>query len=123
MPLHRLTHVTIGVPNVAETSRYYTDFGLTPLGDGRFASADGGEQLRIVHAPRRRLVELCFGAEPQDDLAAADDRLSRQGSACPPEGAQVVATEPTTGASVILSKAPRLPQRAEAAPQSNGPGR
>jgi len=123
MPLHRLTHVTIGVPNVAETSRYYTDFGLTPLGDGRFASADGGEQLRIVHAPRRRLVELGIGADDPDDLAAAADRLSRQGFAYTAEGAQVVATEPTTGASVILAQAPRLRQRAEAAEQSNGPGR
>jgi catechol 2,3-dioxygenase-like lactoylglutathione lyase family enzyme len=128
MPLHRLTHVTIGVPNVAETSRYYTDFGLTPLGDGRFASADGGEQLRIVHAPRRRLVELGIGADDPDDLAAAADRLSRQGFAytaevAQAEGAQVVATEPTTGANVILAEAPRLRQRPEVAEQSNGPGR
>src|ERR1700677_4144041 len=122
MPLHRLTHVTIGVPNVGETSRYYTDFGLTPLGDGGVASADGGEQLRIVHAPRPRLVELGVGAEAPDDLAAAADRLSRQGFAYTAEGAQVVATEPTKGASVILAQAPRLRRRAEAAEQSNGPG-
>ena len=29
MTLHRLASVTIGVPNVDETARYYTDFGLT----------------------------------------------------------------------------------------------
>lgn len=37
MPLHRLTRVTIGVPNLAETAAYYEDFGLTPAGP----SADG----------------------------------------------------------------------------------
>ena len=58
MALHRLTSVTIGVPNVAETSAYYTDFGLTPQPDGWFSTQDGGRQLRIVQAPTRRLVEL-----------------------------------------------------------------
>ncbi|HEY1627339.1 MAG TPA: VOC family protein [Streptosporangiaceae bacterium] len=128
MPLHRLTHVTIGVPNVAETSRYYAEFGLTPLGEGRFASADGGEQLRIVYAPRRRLVELGIGADDADDLAAIADRLRRRGfarhiAAGPPSAGRVVATEPTTGATVVVAESARLRQRAETAEQSNGPGR
>src|SRR5580698_7735287 len=122
MPLHRLTHVTIGVPNVAETSRYYAEFGLTPLGEGRFASAEGGEQLRILHSARRRLVELGIGADDPDDLAAVASRLDREGFAVADAG-QVVATEPTTGATVVIAEAPRLRQRAEAAEQSNGPGR
>src|SRR5882672_6985990 len=61
MPLHRLTTITIGVPNVAETAAYYAEFGLIPHGDpadASFATPDGGEQLRLVHAPTRRLVEL-----------------------------------------------------------------
>jgi len=43
MALHRLTRLTIGVPNVDETAAFYTDFGLIPIetanGDGsrRFA--------------------------------------------------------------------------------------
>src|SRR5258708_1074253 len=37
MALHRLTTITIGVPNVAETAAYYTEFGLTPLGDAPFS--------------------------------------------------------------------------------------
>ena len=32
MPLHRLTRITIGVPNLAQTAAYYADFGLTPAG-------------------------------------------------------------------------------------------
>ncbi len=34
MGLHRLTSVTMGVPNVDETSAYYTEFGLRPDGGG-----------------------------------------------------------------------------------------
>jgi len=48
MSLHRLTSITLGVPNVAETAYYYESFGLTPVGDAaapRFATQDGGEQL------------------------------------------------------------------------------
>ena len=56
MTLHRLASITMGVPNVADTADYYTDFGLTPSGGGRFATTDGGEQLRIVASPTRRLV-------------------------------------------------------------------
>src|SRR2546429_6268624 len=78
MGLHRLTDITIGVPNVDETARYYTDFGLTPAHgpsepDGhRFRSVDGGPQLRIVHRPARHLLSLGVGAEDPDDI----DRIS-----------------------------------------------
>jgi hypothetical protein len=57
MSLHRLTSITLGVPNVKETAAYYEEFGLAPVGEGtRFATRDGGEQLTIVEAPARRLV-------------------------------------------------------------------
>lgn len=81
MSLHRLTQIVMGVPNVEQTSAYYADFGLTPTNDASgstaeelqaatrtFSTADGGEQLRIVHSPRRRLVELGVGADDPDDL-------------------------------------------------------
>src|SRR5437899_12980682 len=74
MSLHRLSSVTVGVPNLALTSRYYSEFGLTPLGDGHFATQDGGDQLHLVHSPRRRLVEVSIGADDRDDI----DRISRQ---------------------------------------------
>src|ERR1700760_3670923 len=61
MSLHRLTSVTMGVPNVAETVGYYTEFGLRPEGDGWFATRDGGRQLRVVPAATRRPVELHIG--------------------------------------------------------------
>jgi len=51
MALHRLTSITMGVPNVADTAAYYAEFGLSPDGDGWFTTRDAGRQLRIVHAP------------------------------------------------------------------------
>ena len=50
LSLHGLLSVTIGVPNVAETSAYYEEFGLAPSGDGWFSTRDAGRQLRIVPA-------------------------------------------------------------------------
>src|SRR5262252_3225033 len=44
--LHRLTTITIGVPDVASTAAYYEEFGLRPTADAGFATVDGGEQLR-----------------------------------------------------------------------------
>ena len=52
MSLHSLLSVTIGVPNIAETAAYYTDFGLTPADDGWFSTADAGRQLRLLPGPR-----------------------------------------------------------------------
>ena len=79
MALHRLTSVTIGVPNADETAAYYTEFGLTPQHDGWFSTRDGGRQLRIVHWPMRRLVELRVGADDADDIARVADGLRRLG--------------------------------------------
>jgi len=70
--LHRLASITIGVPNVEETSRYYAEFGLI-RGGACFSTSDGGEQLRIVESPTRRLIELCVGADDPDDLDRAID--------------------------------------------------
>ena len=67
MALHRLASITIGVPNVEETSRYYAEFGLARDG-ATFSTTDGGKQLCIVKSPTRRLIELCVGADDFDDL-------------------------------------------------------
>jgi catechol 2,3-dioxygenase-like lactoylglutathione lyase family enzyme len=123
MALHRLGRVTIGVPNVAETVGYYTEFGLRPLGDGAFATQDGGEQLRIVSAPTRRLVELSIAADDPDDLSGLAGRLDRLGVPRSLDGDVLSAREPVTGFTARVEIAPRLHQKQVAPTPYNGPGR
>ena len=83
MSLHRLTHLIIGVPDLDEAAKFYTDFGLAPVqGPGaaserRFGTVDGGEQLILVHTPIRRLVEIGVAAQDRDDLHSIQSRLTR----------------------------------------------
>jgi catechol 2,3-dioxygenase-like lactoylglutathione lyase family enzyme len=67
--LHRLSSVTIGVPDVAAAASYYEEFGLSQVAPGRFTSGDGGEQLRLEHARVRRLLGVEIGGDDYDDLA------------------------------------------------------
>jgi catechol 2,3-dioxygenase-like lactoylglutathione lyase family enzyme len=123
MALHRLTSVTMGVPNVTETSGYYAEFGLQPDDDGWFATLDGGRQLRIVQAPTRRLVALHVGVDDRDDLARAADNLARLGVHVERSATSISAVEKATGTRATLEIAPRLTQDPIAATAYNGPGR
>ncbi|MGW0669457.1 VOC family protein [Streptomyces sp. NPDC002746] len=123
MALHRLTSLTMGVPNVAQTAAYYTDFGLTPDSDGWFTTRDAGRQLRIVHAPTRRLIEVRIGVDTPDDLAAAASRLNRLGTAGDLAGTTLTAYDKPTGVRAVLEVTPRLVQDPVTATVYNGPGR
>jgi catechol 2,3-dioxygenase-like lactoylglutathione lyase family enzyme len=135
MSLHGLLSVTIGVPNVAETSAYYTEFGLAPEAGGWFSTLDAGRQLQILPAPTRRLLSLRVGVDHADDLARAAAQLARLGvpavpsagsSAVPsagPPGSRLEAIEPVTGVRVSLEVSPRLRQDPVPATVYNGPGR
>ncbi|KOG89668.1 VOC family protein [Streptomyces varsoviensis] len=124
MALHRLISITMGVPDVAGTAAYYADFGLAPDGDGWFATRDGGRQLRVVHAPTRRLTEVRVGVDDPDDLAAAAHRLARLGVPAETAGASLTAYDKATGLRAVLDVAPRLaPPAAVPATPYNGPGR
>jgi hypothetical protein len=123
MALHRLTTIAIGVPDVAPVAAYYQEFGLAPLGNGRFATTDGGEQLRLVATPTRRLVELGIGVDDGDDLGRIAASLTRLGVASERSGAALVAHDPGTRIRVVVSVADRLQQPAAAASATNGPGR
>ncbi len=123
MSLHRLTSVTMGVPNVAETVGYYTEFGLQPVGDGWFTTADGGRQLRVVPAPARRLVELHIGVDDPDDLARVAAGLARLGVAADRTATTLSAVEKATGVHTTLEVAGRLTQPTVPATPYNGPGR
>ncbi|MFD3427376.1 VOC family protein [Nocardia fluminea] len=124
MALHGLAAASIGVPNVAETIDYYTEFGLEHLGDGRFATRNGGEQLRISHAPTRRLLELTVAADDPDDIAATAQRLTAHGVPTQTTAESVRAVEPVTGTPVIVSVRPRIHIEPPVAPTPyNGPDR
>jgi catechol 2,3-dioxygenase-like lactoylglutathione lyase family enzyme len=122
MALHRLTTITIGVPDVTAAAAYYADFGLTPAGDGRFATVDGGEQLRLVPSARRRLVELGIGVDDPDDLARAAAALGRLDVTVERGPSSVVAVDPGTDVRVALAVAGRITQTG-VPPAVNGPGR
>jgi catechol 2,3-dioxygenase-like lactoylglutathione lyase family enzyme len=123
MALHRLTSVTIGVPNVEETIAYYTEFGLSPQADGWFTTRDGGRQLRIVQAPTRRLVELHVGADDLDDIGRVADNLRRMGIDAATGPQSVTAVETATGVRATVEVAPRVTQAAVPPTAYNGPGR
>ncbi|MDT8913091.1 VOC family protein [Amycolatopsis sp. PS_44_ISF1] len=123
MGLHRLTRVTMGVPEVAQTVAYYADFGLTHHGGGNLHTLEGGEQLRVRPAPSRRLLELGVGADDPDDLARIATRLTRSGVAVAADGAAVTAIEPVSGFTVRVEVAPRIAREPVPATPYNGPGR
>ncbi|MYX30234.1 dioxygenase [Streptomyces sp. SID8381] len=123
MALHRLISITMGVPNVGETAAYYTDFGLSPDGDGWFTTRDAGRQLRIVHAPARRLVEVRVGVDTPDDLAAAASRLKRLGIEAVVDAGTLTAYDKATAVRAVLEVTGRLFQDPVPATVYNGPGR
>ncbi|WP_067479089.1 VOC family protein [Actinomadura hibisca] len=123
MGLHRLGSVTIGVPNVAETAAYYADFGLTTRADGWFATRDGGDQLRLVAAPTRRLVELRVGVDDPDDLGRVAANLRRLGVPVEADARTLTAYEQTTGVRAVLQVEPRVAQPEVPPTPYNGPGR
>jgi catechol 2,3-dioxygenase-like lactoylglutathione lyase family enzyme len=134
MALHRLTSITMGVPNVAETAAYYTDFGLEPSeaapggpggsgGETWFSTRDGGRQLRIVPAATRRLVDLHVGVDDADDLDRVAGRLGRLGIETERGPGWISAVEKVTGTRAYLEIAGRLAQDTVAPTPYNGPGR
>lgn len=124
MSLHRLTHVTMAVPNVEDTAAYYEDFGLTRGANGHFSTVDGGEQLKIVREQNRRLVELGVGADDPDDLSRIESTLARAGFAFVREDENtLVATDPATSMRARVVVTARLQQPTVAATPYNGPGR
>lgn len=123
MPLHRLTTAVLGVPDVDAAAGFYRDFGLEERAPGRFATSDGGEQLRLVASARRRLVELGIGVDDGDDLARAAHDITSFGLDVARDGDDVLATEPGTGVTVRLSIAPRYEHPLALVSDLNAPGR
>ena len=123
MSLHRLTAITIGVPDPGATADYYRDFGLTDLGGHRFGTVDGGEQLRLASAPQRRLLELGIGVHDSDDLARIGSQLDRLAIAYKAEEGSLTVEDPNSSLTVVVEIAPEVKQKPAPAPLTNGPGR
>jgi catechol 2,3-dioxygenase-like lactoylglutathione lyase family enzyme len=123
MPLHKMNSITIGVPDVEKTREFYRDFGFTEGEPGVFATADGGEQLRLVQTPLRRLVELSIGADDPDDVDRVASNIGALGIEAKRTEDGLTAVDPGTDVRVRVEIAPRL--RQEAIPQVpyNGVGR
>ncbi len=68
MAMHGLAEMTLGVPRVDEARSFYAEFGLSESEPGVFATADGGNQLKIVERPYRQLVEFAVSAGDDDDI-------------------------------------------------------
>ncbi|MBM3673947.1 MAG: dioxygenase [Actinobacteria bacterium] len=122
MALHRLTTITLGVPDVAATAAFYRDFGLVETEPATFATRDGGEQLRLAPAPRRRLLELGLGAHDADDLARISSALTRLGSEAVAGPTELRAVEPVTDTVVRVAVAPPIEAPVAATPATNRPG-
>lgn len=123
MALHKLSSVTIGVPEVEATVDYYQDFGLALEAGGWLATTEAGRQMRVVRAPTRRLVALTIGADDQDDLARIGAQLRAIGVPARAGDEFVVASEPVTDVEVTVRIESRLVEPELPATPYNGPGR
>jgi catechol 2,3-dioxygenase-like lactoylglutathione lyase family enzyme len=122
MGLHRLSSITVGVPDVAACAAFYRDFGLTELRPGALATRDGGEQLRLVPAPRRRLLELAVGVASPDDVERIARSLGAIGLEPQRDGAGLSVRDPASGVRVAVAVEPPLEQAPPAAVRINAPG-
>ena len=123
MPLHRLRSVTIGVPCVDAARSFYAEFGLTETQAGVFETCDGGEQLRIEHAPQRRLLALSVGADDADDLGRIEAALGRLGVPAARSERRLDAADPATLVRVRIEIDPRRAQKPPEPLATNAPGR
>lgn len=123
MALNGLTAVTIGVPNVPETTSYYLEFGLNADSDGWLTTLDGGRQLRLVQAPARRLIEMELGADDFDDIDRLASSLQRAGVSTQRFPGRISAVERITGVRTTVVAGRRVVQKATPSPLTNRPGR
>lgn len=123
MPLHRLTSISLGVPNRAQSSGFFSSFGLTTAGDGWFATRDGGNQIELVDAPARSLKRLGVGADSPDDLARIAGRVQETGLGTVAEqtDTRLLLIEPVTSLPVEVTVAEPYATAIEL-PSLNAPG-
>jgi catechol 2,3-dioxygenase-like lactoylglutathione lyase family enzyme len=97
---------------------------ISPDGQRRvFATADGGEQLTIVSAPQRCLLEIAVGADDPDDIDRIARNLTALGTEFQHEPDQLRVQDPSSALRVTAHVAPRIVHTAAKQEPTNGPGR
>ncbi|HYR12640.1 MAG TPA: dioxygenase, partial [Mycobacterium sp.] len=80
-----------------------TPSGRSPDGQQRrFATLEGGEQLAITEAARRRLLEIGVGADDPDDLDRIESNLARLGAEFRRSGEELVVHDPHSALRVSI---------------------
>jgi len=110
-----------------ETARYYEEFGLTltPGNDGQqrvLAPTDGGQQMTLVHAPQRRLLEMTIGADDQDDLNRIERKLDRLDASYAYDGETLRVSDPNSAILVTVQVVARIPKRCRSGPTMDRAG-
>jgi len=128
MALHGLTSITLGVPDVEAVAGYSEAFGLEPTHTDEsarrvFATADGGDQLTFVPAPRRRLLEIAIGADDPDDIGRIAADLTALDVEFQRAEGRLQVQDPNSALNVTIAVAPRIVQAAAKQEPYNGPGR
>lgn len=123
MALHRLTSITLAVPDLVASGNFFEAFGLGRTSDGWFETRDGGEQLELVQSSRRNLMRLGVGASDSDDLGRIAERVERVGLGRIESRSddQLILMEPATGLTVDVTVAALLDAPATPADVSNSP--
>jgi len=127
MPLHGLSSLTLGVSNIEEVTSYYEDFGLStsrvePNGTTHLATVEGGEQLHVAHADRRRLLAMSVAADDTDDLDRVAAQLARLDLEVRRGEGTVSALDPGTNVLVTVEIRSRIVQSPIEAVEFNRPG-
>ncbi len=122
MGLHRLTHVTLAVPDTAPVAAFYEEFGLTPTAPGRFATVDGGEQLRLTDGPNRRVAELGLGVHAIGDLDELEHRLRSLGLPADRDPDALRTHDAATATEILVTVAPPIVSRPGTRTTPNRPG-
>lgn len=123
MAIHNVQRVVLGVPNLEQTAGFYRDFGLEQTRGYVFSTVDGGEQLELVHSPKRRLVRATFGAESPEDLEQIASSLREINVRFKADDDALLTQDPGTGTGVTVTLVPSVRQALTPTPLINGPGR
>ena len=111
MTLHGLAEMTLGVPNVDATKQFYREFGLAEQPNGMFATTDGGDQLRVVSAPYRQLVEFALAADDADDVERIRSAAkARDLAVTDHDDGSISMSEPIVGIRAKVTIRPRIVQ-------------